>query len=176
MSLSRSPHDAAAQRRVVSVWELFEQHYLALVRIAFSVVGDRETAEDVVQDVFVTLQKRDRAAALDEPRHYLTVAVLNRSRSVLRHRRFVRRVKPTHVPHEEAADQSTIRRVETDRVLAAIRRLPTRQREVVVLRYLEDLPVQEIALILGITPAAASSSLNRAMSTLGQRLGSPDER
>ncbi|KAA2262629.1 sigma-70 family RNA polymerase sigma factor [Solihabitans fulvus] len=176
MSLPRSPAGAAAQRRVVPVRELFEQHYLAMVRIAYSVVGDRESAEDVVQDVFATLQKRDRAAGLTEPRHYLTVAVLNRSRSVLRRRRLLRRAGPARVEHEEAADESTIRRVESDRVLAAVRRLPTRQREVVVLRFLEDLAVREIARVLGITPAAASSSLNRAMSTLRQRLGSPDER
>ncbi|HEV8557775.1 MAG TPA: sigma-70 family RNA polymerase sigma factor [Actinophytocola sp.] len=157
----------------VGLRDLFDQHYLALVRIAAAVVDDQDTAEDIVQDVFAALHARDLAARLDEPRRYLTVAVLNRSRSALRRRMFLRRLRAVHVPHGEGADQATIRRSDRDRVLAAVRRLPGRQREVVVLRYLDDLPVQQIASILGITPAAVSGSLNRAMSTLKQRLGRP---
>jgi RNA polymerase sigma factor (sigma-70 family) len=104
---------------------------------------------------------------LARPEHYLVIAVINRSRSVLRRRRTAR---ATTLPHErpadEAADAVVLRRAEHDRIRTAIRRLPRRQREVVVLRYFEDLDITEIAELLHIKKTAVSASLNRAVSSL----------
>ncbi|MFD4676380.1 RNA polymerase sigma factor [Lentzea sp. NPDC058450] len=146
--------------------ELFDQHYLQLVRIAVSVVGDQETAEDVVQDVFAALPGR-----MDNPRGYLTTAVFNRSRSVLRRRVVALRFRPPAPPPAEGADEHALREYERERVLVAIRSLPHRQREVVVLRYLEDLPPAEVAELLGISKEAVASSLNRALESLRGKLG-----
>ncbi|MGW6930015.1 RNA polymerase sigma factor [Lentzea sp. NPDC054927] len=149
------------------VQELFDQHYLGLVRIAASVVGDRETAEDVVQDVFAALPSN-----MDNPRGYLTTAVFNKSRSVLRRRKVALRYRVVpDQPPAESADQHALRADERERVLAAIRGLPDRQRQVVVLRYLEDLPPAEVADLLGISKEAVASSLNRAMDSLRKKLG-----
>jgi RNA polymerase sigma factor (sigma-70 family) len=152
----------------VLVHELFDQHYLGLVRIAASVVGDQETAEDVVQDVFAALPGR-----MENPRGYLTTAVFNKSRSVLRRRKVALRFRVREQPPAESADQHTLRQAERELVLTAVRALPDRQREVVVLRYLEELPPAEVAELLGISREAVASSLNRAMESLRKKLGRP---
>src|SRR5206468_4728511 len=87
---------------------------------------------------------------------YLRTAVINRARSVLRRRKVARLFagRPARLELGEPADAGTVRDAERTRVLAAIEALPRRQREAVVLRYYEDLPVAEIALVLGISPGA----------------------
>ena len=146
-----------------AVDELFAAHYVALVRLAVHLVDDLDTAEDLVQDVFAALP----AGGIEHPKRYLTTAVLNRARSVLRRRRVVRAFVPSRRDDFAApADERALRSVERARLLAAIRRLPSRQREVVVLRYYEDLSVAEIATVLATSAGAVSSALNRALATL----------
>lgn len=132
------------------VRELFRQHYLGLVRLAMRLVDDQDTAEDLVQEVFLALSRNP--VDPDDPYGYLRAAVLNRSRSALRRRRVARAF--------------SLGRADRDRMLVAIARLPRRQREAVVLRYYEDLGVTEIAAALGISAGAVSSALNRAHATL----------
>lgn len=151
---------------------LYRRHYLALVRLAVQLVDDLDTAEDVVQDVFAGLR-----TAPDDPRRYLQRAVVNRARSVLRRRRVARAVlrRGAWQPDAEAADGDLLRAERRRALLGAIGRLPQRQREVVVLRYYEELGVGEIAGLLGITPGAVSSSLARALDTLHTRIGADRE-
>ena len=153
--------------------ELFAGHYVALVRLAVQLVDDPDSAEDVVQDVFAGLDP----SRVDDPLHYLRRAVVNRSRSVLRRRRTVRAFagRATRVELVEPADSGAVRTDERVRVLGAIDALPRRQREAVVLRYYEDLPVTEIARILDTTPSAVSSALTRALDTLATTLGGDDD-
>lgn len=149
------------------VQQLFRQHYLALVRLAMRLVDDQETAEDLVQDVFASLPRRFPASAAD-PLGYLRSAVVNRSRSALRRRKVARAFwsqRPLEVA-AEPAEQSTLRRAEREQMLRAISRLPRRQREVIVLRFYEDLPVSEIATVLKASPGSVSSALNRALAAL----------
>lgn len=147
-----------------AVDELFAAHYVALVRLAVHLVDDLDTAEDLVQDVFAALPA---SGAIEHPKRYLTTAVVNRARSVLRRRRVVRAFVPSRRDDFAApADERAMRAVERGRLLAAIGRLPTRQREVVVLRYYEELSVGEIATMLATSAGAVSSALNRALSTL----------
>lgn len=158
------------QRASANVQELFRLHYLGLVRLAMRLVDDQESAEDVVQDVFGGLARR--RLALDDPIRYLRGAVLNRSRSVLRRRR-VARVFWARRPGIELgapADEPTLQQLDRQQMLDAIARLPRRQREVVVLRYYEDLPVAQIAQLLQTTPGGVSSALNRALVALASIL------
>lgn len=150
--------------------EVYERHYLALVRLARHLVDDLESAEDVVQDVFAALHGRSLP---DEPLGYLRAAVLNRSRSMLRGRKVSRMfaARAVVLDETEAADEDALRGDRRRAVLAAIAKLPSRQREVVVLRYYEDLAVTEIAALLGVSVGAVSSSLSRALDTLGVRIG-----
>lgn len=149
-----------------AVQELFRLHYLALVRLAMRFVDDQESAEDLVQDVFLGLTRRPAPA--DDPHRYLRSAVVNRSRSVLRRRKIARAFLARGGSHSsvEAADEPSIRADERTRMLDAIAQLPRRQREVIVLRYYEDLSVAEIAATLRVSPGAVSSALNRALAAL----------
>lgn len=158
---------------MTAVEELFAQHYVPLVRLAAQLVDDPESAEDVVQDVFAALDP----ARVTDPLPYLRRAVVNRSRSMLRRRRTARvfAARSSRMELVESADSGAVRTAERTRMLAAIDTLPQRQREAVVLRYYEDLPVAEIAHTLGTTPSAISSALTRALDTLATTLGGDDD-
>ena len=155
------------------VSELFRAYYLGLVRLAARLVDSPAAAEDVVQDVFAAVQRRGRR--LDDPVPYLRTAVVNRARSVLRRRRVAALFRVPGSAVTDPADAATVERAEQTRVLAAVNQLPARQREIVVLRFYEDLTVPEVAHLLGITPGAVSSSAARAMSTLKNSLGDADD-
>ena len=153
---------------------LFDLYYLSLVRLAVQLVDDLDAAEDVVQDVFARL---DHSRRLEDPKRYLQVAVVNRSRSVLRRRVLARAVSARRgrASDAEPADAPLLARADRDRVVEAIRCLPVRQREVVVLRYYEDLSVTEIASMLRCSASAVSSALTRALDSLTPLLGGHDE-
>lgn len=148
----------------IDVPGLFRAHYRDLVRLAVQLVDDQASAEDVVQDVFAALQ--NHSGSLDDPLAFLRRAVLNRSRSALRRRRTARLFIAPRAGSAEPADARPLRDEAHERMLRAIRRLSTRQREVVVLRFYEELSVAEVALVLGISAGAVASSVHRALSSL----------
>jgi RNA polymerase sigma factor (sigma-70 family) len=156
----------------------YREHYLHLVRLAVQLVDDQDTAEDTVQEVFAALYRGGPSAGrIVDPKNYLRIAVVNRCRSVLRRRRTVRASLPAAEDRVEAADVSLLRRDSRARMTCALSRLPTRQREVLVLRYYEQLSIPEIAGVLRISPRAVSSSLNRGLKSLNRLIGSaPNER
>jgi RNA polymerase sigma factor (sigma-70 family) len=162
--VTRVPTDAPPDRGA-----LYARHYLALVRLAVQLVDDLATAEDVVQDVFASWPAR---SVPDDALRYLRAAVVNRCRSALRRRGTARSFSRQPARGDaEAADAELLRSERSRAILVHIRTLPRRQREVVVLRYYEDLGIAEIATVLGIRPTAVSTSLSRAIATLAARLG-----
>jgi RNA polymerase sigma-70 factor (sigma-E family) len=159
-------HDGVADADA-AVTELYGMHYRSLVRLAALLVHDTATAEEVVQDSFVAMHAglhrlRDGEKALS----YLRAAVVNRSRSVLRHRVVVDRNAPKPAPDMPSAEHSALALIERSSVVAALRTLPHRQREVVVLRYYGDLSEAQIASAMGITRGAVKSHTSRAMAAL----------
>jgi RNA polymerase sigma-70 factor (sigma-E family) len=151
----------------VPLAELYAAHRLALVRLAVLLLDDLATAEDVVQDAYAGLAARrgglrDPEAALG----YLRTAVVNRSRSALRRRRTARGYVPPR-PDEPAVPDAHLLLAEEQRSLwAAVTRLPTRQREVLVLRYWSELSEAEIADTLGIARGTVKSSASRGLAAL----------
>jgi RNA polymerase sigma-70 factor (sigma-E family) len=159
--------DAAAS----AVTDLFREHHLELVRLALVMTGDLATAEDVVQDAFERLHRgwyglRRPSSSLA----YVRASVLNGCRSA--HRRAA--VARKHAPQlaepawrggpDAAAD-------ERGALAGALRRLPRRQREVLVLRYYLDLDVAEIAGTLRITPSSVRATNTRGLAALARALG-----
>jgi RNA polymerase sigma-70 factor (sigma-E family) len=150
-----------------AVTELYTQHYHALVRLAALLVRDTPTAEEVVQDSFVAMRDgwrrlRDAEKALA----YLRQAVVNRSRSVLRHRTVVDKNLQKAPPDMPSAEHGALVLLERDAVVAALRKLPDRQREAIVLRYYADLSEAEIAAAMGISRGAVKSHTSRGMTAL----------
>ena len=155
---------------------LYSAHYRSLVRLAALLVHDIPTAEEVVQDSFIALHAGwHRLRDNDKALAYLRAAVVNRSRSVLRHRVVVDRNAPEPQPDMPSAEHSQLARLERAAVVSALRNLPVRQREVVVLRFYADLSEAEIASALGITRGAVKSHTSRAMSSLRGVLRKLDE-
>ena len=150
-----------------AVIELYSEHYRALVRLAALLVRDTPTAEEVVQDSFVAMhggwqRLRDTEKALA----YLRQAVVNRSRSVLRHRTVVDKNLQKAPPDMPSAEHGALVLLERSAVVAALRELPDRQREAIVLRYYADLSEAEIATAMGISRGAVKSHTARGMTAL----------
>ena len=160
---------ATADRRDEMLDALFRTHCTALVRLAFVLLGDREEAEEVVQDAFVSLHRnwsglRDTGAA----GAYLRAAVVGGCRS--RQRRFVRARRATNrlapVPAGGSLEEGTVDTDEAARVTAAVRALPTRQREVVVARYYLGLTEAQTAQLLQVGLGSVKKHAHRALATL----------
>jgi len=156
---------------------LHRDHYALLVRLASVVLGDSGLAEQIVQDAFVKLAvRRGGLRRIDNPPAYLRSMVLNGCRSHLRHRRVgdrydARRTVAVAVPTPEA---EALARAEKDRMVAALRRLPERQREALVLRYYLDLPEAEIAAAMRVSPGSVKTHLHRGLAALANQLGEED--
>jgi RNA polymerase sigma-70 factor (sigma-E family) len=151
----------------LAVTAIYREHYRSLVRLAALLVRDVATAEEVVQDSFVAMhggwrRLRDSDKALS----YLRQSVVNRSRSVLRHRVVVDRNAPKPAPDMPSAEHGAIALLERSAVVAALRTLPPRQREALVLRYYGDLSEAQIAFAMGISKGAVKSHTARAMIAL----------
>lgn len=147
--------------------EIYLGEYKSLVRLAVLLLRDVPSAEEVVQEAFIAmysgwLRLRDPEKALS----YLRQAVVNRSRSVLRHRTVVDRNVPKHVPDEPSAEAGAITLLERSAVIKALSGLPDRQREALVLRYYADLSEAEIAAAMGISKGAVKSHTARGIAAL----------
>jgi RNA polymerase sigma-70 factor (sigma-E family) len=159
-----------------AVTALYSMHYRSLVRLAALLVRDVATAEEVVQDSFIALHAgwrrlRDSDRALS----YLRQAVVNRSRSVLRHRMVVDKTAPKPPPDMPDAEQVAIARLERSALVSALRALPLRQREALVLRYYAGLSEAQIASAMGISRGAVKSHTARAVASLRTVLDSTTE-
>ncbi len=153
------------------VTELYAAYYNQLVRLALLLVHDLQTAEEVVQDAFEAMHNawrrlRDSEKALS----YLKQSVVNRSRSVLRHRKVVDLHPPKPAPDEPSAEHAVLALLERSAVVSALRALPERQREAIVLRYYADLAEADIAKAMGISRGAVKSHTARAMAALKSTL------
>jgi len=155
---------------------LFRERHVELVRLAALVVGDRATAEDVVQDVFARLCTRNLLPDRGNPLAYVRAAVLSGCRSVLRRRALVRRVggardlDRSDAPPDSAEDE-VILAEDRRQVLAALAALPVRRREVLVLRYWLGLSEAEIASVMSISPGTVKSNAARGLAALARKLG-----
>jgi RNA polymerase sigma-70 factor (sigma-E family) len=150
-----------------AVTAIYSEHYRSLVRLAAFLVRDNATAEEVVQDSFVAMHGAwRRLRDTDKALSYLRQSVVNRSRSVLRHRMVVDKNTPKPPPDMPSAEHGAIIQLERSAVVSALRALPERQREALVLRYYGDLSEAQIASVMGISRGAVKSHTARAMAAL----------
>jgi RNA polymerase sigma-70 factor (sigma-E family) len=166
---ARSP-GADAQAAVTALYQI---HAVGLIRLAVVMLGDRPAAEDVVQDAFAGLYRRwNHLSGEGRALGYVRVSVLNGCRSRLRARVRDKRLA-TGSPATltaASAEQLVLIGEEHAAVLAALRRLPGRQREALVLRYYLDLSEPEIASWMGIGRGTVKSTTSRALAALGRLL------
>ena len=161
----------AGQSADLAVTELYSRHYRALVRTAIFLVRDVPTAEDVVQDSFAALHDGwQRLKDPDKALAYLRQTVVNRSRSVLRHRTVVDKYPQKALPDMPSAEHGALVLLERRAVVTVLRDLPERQREAIVLRYYACLSEAEIAGAMGISRGAVKSHTARGMAALRAQL------
>jgi RNA polymerase sigma-70 factor (sigma-E family) len=154
-----------ADRQVTA---LYQAHALSLARLALVMLGDAAAAEDVVQDAFLGLYRRwDSLADPSAAPSYLRTSVLNGCRTAIKRRS--RPGIPAGRPLE-SAEAAVLLGEEHRAVLAAIRRLPARQREALLLRYYMDLTEGQTAEAMRVSRGAVKSATSRALAALGRML------
>lgn len=151
-----------------AVAALYEDHAVSLIRLAHVMLGNRAAAEDVVQDAFCGLYRRwAKLTDKDRALGYLRVSVLNGCRSALRRTpvtwELTDSVEPRPASSAETAAISVEQRHEVAR---ALRCLPHRQREVLVLRFYLDWSDAQIARETGIRPTSIRSARHRGLAAL----------
>ena len=153
-----------------AVTTLYAEHGLRLVRLAVIMLGDRAAAEDVVQDAFLGLYRRwDSLTDASNPLAYVRASVMNGCRSALR-RRSRGPVGLFTEPPAESAEARAMVSEEYRAVVAAIRRLPARQREALLLRYYLDMTEEEISRAMGVSRGTVKSATSRALAAIGRIL------
>jgi RNA polymerase sigma-70 factor (ECF subfamily) len=147
----------------------YRDNYPNVVGLVYSLTGSRHGAEDLAQEAFLRAYRRwDHVGGYDRPHSWVRVVAMNLARSRLRRlgaearalRRFVG-MDVTAFPEMEPSDE---------RFWAEVRRLPPRQRQVVVLHYVDDAAVADIARTIGISESGVKNSLAQARNKLARTL------
>ena len=153
---------------------LFQAEGARLVQLARWFVDDRTAAEDLVQEAFLRLARNqhrindpDRAAA------YLRSIVINLARDHNRRGLVSLRHRPPAEVDDRSAEDHAADGESRREVIEALRGLPRRQRDCVVLRYYVELPVAEIAGTLGLSPNSVKTHLRRGLRSLKAELEEP---
>lgn len=149
---------------------VYRVHLEPLLRFAWLLCGDRHQAEDVVAEAFARVFAHWRRGQVSEPYAYLRRAVINEAASRGRRRVLEAREEPRRVGRgrvERPLDELV---AERDVVVQALRRLPLRQRAVLVLRFYDDLPEREVAELLGLSAGTVKSHAARGLERLRAEL------
>lgn len=143
--------------------DFIRSRHAAFLRRAVLLVGDHGAAEDLVQEALARLWLGSRRRRIENPEAYVMRSLVNASISRWRRRRpgdLV--VEQREIPVTDSRGQVE----ERDRVWRAVLALPARQRAIVVLRFYEDLPEEEIASLLGIGRGTVRSQTSKARAKL----------
>jgi len=139
---------------------VIESHRLDVYRTSLRILGNPADAEDVTQDTFVAalqgMSTYDPAQAMGP---WLRAIARNRAIDLLRRRG---RAPEPEVARSESVESAALDHLEAERVRAALARLPSRDRALLVLRYWDDEPVAAIARTLRMTEGAVRVALVRA--------------
>jgi RNA polymerase sigma-70 factor (sigma-E family) len=154
-----------------SVAALFDVYYVELVATARFLVDDRETAEDVVMEAFLSLHRHWASLRNPNEAHrYLRSSVLNGSRSQLRKRIVRRRHEGPEPAMQASLEDVATAGTEHITLVEALRALPSRQREVLVLRYYLGMQEAEVAGQLGIATGSVKQHSSRGLAALAHVL------
>jgi RNA polymerase sigma-70 factor (sigma-E family) len=160
----------SVDERSIALATLFTDHYTQLLRAAALLLGDVAAAEDAVQEAFIrvdrVLKRSDKTVGVG----YLQRTVVNLARSDLRRRVVAIRHTPKPIPHAPGADDGAMAAIANDEVVRALRTLPRRQREAVVIRYYLDQSEPDTAALMGISIGAVKAYASRGLAALRIRL------
>jgi RNA polymerase sigma-70 factor (ECF subfamily) len=156
---------------VLSFDDFYRQEFPAMVLLASTLVGG--SAEDVAQEAMIRAHDRwDTVSAYDNPGTWVRRVTINLATSRLRRR--ATRIRKASRLLDGIPTVTWETRLDDD-LLDALATLPRKQRTAVVLHYLEDRSVKQIADILNCAPSTAKVHLHRGRQALAQRLGAETE-
>lgn len=156
--------------REAAVTALFSSQAAQLQRLA-ALLGAGHEAEDVVAEAFCDLHRRWwRLRDVDAAPAYLRSSVCNLVRMRVRHLAVARRHAPGPLPDASSAESQVVLREDQVEVVQALRALPDRQREALVLRYWLDLCEAEVAAAMGISAGSVKTHTSRGMAALTRAL------
>jgi RNA polymerase sigma factor (sigma-70 family) len=157
---------AAVRSREQVLTELYGEATRRGYRIAYSLLGQREAAEDAVQEA---LARTCAAwAKLDSPGGWFYRVLINHCMAELRKRGIAKRLLPWLRPEPAPMEGPS---PDQRRLLLGVAELPAKQRAAVVLRYGEEFTVKEVAAAMGIAPATAKTHITRGLEALRNRMG-----
>ncbi len=170
---SARPGDAGAADAAARFTALVESERVHVHRLVRRLLGAGGEVDDVLQDVFTRAWLNwDRVRQLDAPGAWLSRVAINACRARMRRQRlwrlWFRQTRPAAATRTDARDDPA-------RVRAALAGLGHADREVLVLRYLEELSTDDVAGLLGLSRAAVDARLSRARRRLGDVLGDRHE-
>jgi RNA polymerase sigma factor (sigma-70 family) len=144
----------------------FATHYDRTRRILAVMLGDFALGEEAAQEAFYRAYRRwDRVSRMDRPEAWVIVVGLNHGRDQKRRQR---RERVTDLGDERAPTDSDT--TASLHLVAELVRLPPRQQEAVVLRYLFDMSLQEVATAMGCAVGSVKSTLHSALGNLRVQL------
>ena len=157
---------------------VFRADHRAVVAIALALTGSRPVAEDVAQEAFLRAHQRwEQIGGYDNPGAWVRRVAINLALSHQRQRgserRLLERLRPVDggsAGGGHGVADRTAEVVGADRFWAAVRALPPQQRAAVVLRYVDDLPLAEIAEVLDVAEGTVKAHLHKARASLGRTL------
>lgn len=156
--------------KVVEPFEgFFDREYPRMVAVAYAVSGSRWAAEELAQEACLRAYRSwGKVSGYDKPGAWLRRVTINLATSFVRRR----------ISEVKAVEKYALRRIEPvdahpeDELVfwTEVRRLPRRQREAVVLRYVDDMEGAEIAEVMGVSESAVRTHLQRGREALAKAL------
>lgn len=146
----------------------YRSHYPSVVRLAYSLCGSMQIAEELAQEAFVSAHTRwRRVIGFDRPDLWVRRVVINRSISYRRRETIERKAVARLRPETDDANEPTLG---DEIVWRALRELSPRQAEVLALFYVEDQPMSAVAEILGLGSETVKTHLKRGRANLAAKL------
>lgn len=159
-------------RQEASFDTFYRREYAPMLAIARALLRDGYSAEDLTQESFVAAHRNwDRISTYDDPKAWVRRVLINRVTSL--HRRLGAELRAlTRLGHDPNRGSVPELSPEATEVWEAVRRLPTRQQQAIVLHYVDQLTTEEIGHVLGCSSGAVKSHLHRGRLKLEQSLSS----
>ena len=156
---------------VAPIEEIFREYYQLVYRTARVVTGNHDDAQDVLQTIFLRLQRLGAPPNFKEPKAYFYRAAVRTSLNLLRsRRRHVLTADSDFFENRAPSTSSNIDHLLRAQLYQAIDSLSPRSVEILLLRYVEDLTEPQIAKMLGISRGTVAVTLFRALARLRKLL------
>ncbi len=153
---------------------IYEKHVASMLYTATQILG-RERGEEAVQDVFIQLIEKYRenfGQLLDKPNRFFIIVVRNYSLNLLKRERLeqIPLEDEQIFSGEDSPEERSVSADSREELLRLIRRLNPTMREILEYKYVLEYSNKEIAKLMGISPSAVSSRIDRAKKALKRKL------